>query len=74
VRLKRPHGTVNPGAFDLEAWLLQQGFRATGYVHPEGLNARATCLPRAPETTCSARANAFAIGSQPRWPVRSTRV
>ncbi len=40
VRLKRPHGTVNPGAFDLEAWLLQQGFRATGYVHPEGLNAR----------------------------------
>ncbi len=40
VRLKRPHGTVNPGAFDLEAWLLQQGFRATGYVHPDGLNAR----------------------------------
>ena len=40
VRLKRPHGTVNPGAFDLEAWLLQQGLRATGYVHPEGLNAR----------------------------------
>ena len=40
VRLKRPHGTVNAGAFDLEAWLLQQGLRATGYVHPEGLNAR----------------------------------
>ncbi len=40
VRLKRPHGTVNPGGFDLEAWLLQQGFRATGYVHPEGFNAR----------------------------------
>ena len=40
VRLKRPHGTVNPGGFDLEAWLLQQGIRATGYVHPEGLNAR----------------------------------
>ncbi len=40
VRLKRPHGTVNPGGFDLEAWLLQQGLRATGYVHPEGLNAR----------------------------------
>jgi competence protein ComEC len=40
VRLKRPHGTVNPGGFDLEAWLLQQGLRATGYVHPEGFNAR----------------------------------
>jgi competence protein ComEC len=40
VRLKRPHGNVNPGGFDLEAWLLQQGLRATGYVHPEGLNAR----------------------------------
>jgi len=40
VRLKRPHGTVNPGGFDLEAWLLQQGMRATGYVHPEGVNAR----------------------------------
>ena len=40
VRLKRPHGTVNPGGFDLEAWLLQQGIRATGYVHPEGVNAR----------------------------------
>lgn len=40
VRLKRPHGTVNPGGFDLEAWLLQQGIRATGYVHPEGTNAR----------------------------------
>ena len=40
VRLKRPHGTVNPGGFDLEAWLLQQGLRATGYVHPEGMNAR----------------------------------
>ncbi len=40
VRLKRPHGTVNPGGFDLEAWLLQQGLRATGYVNPEGFNAR----------------------------------
>ncbi len=40
VRLKRPHGTVNPGGFDLEAWLLQQELRATGYVHPEGFNAR----------------------------------
>ena len=40
VRLKRPHGTVNPGGFDLEAWLLQQGFRATGYVRGDPGNVR----------------------------------
>jgi competence protein ComEC len=40
VRLKRPHGTVNPGGFDLEAWLLQQGFRATGYVRSDPGNVR----------------------------------
>jgi competence protein ComEC len=32
VRLKRPHGTVNPAGFDLEAWLLERNFRATGVV------------------------------------------
>ncbi len=32
VRLRRPHGNVNPGGFDLEAWLLEHGIRATGYV------------------------------------------
>jgi competence protein ComEC len=36
VRLRRPHGNVNPGGFDLEAWLLQQNLRATGYVLPRG--------------------------------------
>ncbi len=32
VRLKRPHGTVNPAGFDLEAWLLERNLRASGYV------------------------------------------
>ncbi|MDT8384167.1 MAG: DNA internalization-related competence protein ComEC/Rec2 [Gammaproteobacteria bacterium] len=32
VRLKRPHGFMNPGGFDYEAWLFQQGIRAKGYV------------------------------------------
>ncbi|MBI1907579.1 MAG: DNA internalization-related competence protein ComEC/Rec2 [Rhodocyclales bacterium] len=32
VRLKRPHGLVNPNGFDYEAWLLERGIRATGYV------------------------------------------
>jgi competence protein ComEC len=32
VRLRRPHGTANPHGFDYEAWLLERGVRATGYV------------------------------------------
>lgn len=32
VRLRRPHGFVNPGGFDYEAWLLERGIRATGHV------------------------------------------
>lgn len=34
VRLQRPHGNANPHGFDYEAWLLEQGVRATGYVRP----------------------------------------
>jgi len=33
VRLKRIHGTRNPGGFDYEAWSLQEGIRANGYVY-----------------------------------------
>lgn len=40
VRLKRPHGNVNPHGFDYEGWLLQQGIRATGYVRPAEGNRR----------------------------------
>lgn len=32
VRLKKPYGTMNPGGFDYEAWVLQEGIRANGYV------------------------------------------
>lgn len=32
VRLKRPHGGVNPQAFDYEAWLLAQRIGATGTI------------------------------------------
>ncbi|MDQ2820522.1 MAG: DNA internalization-related competence protein ComEC/Rec2 [Pseudomonadota bacterium] len=34
VRLQRPHGNANPGGFDYEVWLLEQGVRATGYIRP----------------------------------------
>jgi competence protein ComEC len=40
VRLQRPHGNANPGGFDYEAWLLEQGVRATGYVRANDANAR----------------------------------
>src|SRR5205823_1025583 len=40
VRLKRPHGTVNPQGFDVEAWLLENEFRATGYVRDNDANRR----------------------------------
>lgn len=32
ARLHRPHGNLNPGGFDYEAWLLERGIRATGSV------------------------------------------
>ena len=32
ARLKRPHGFMNPGGFDYEAWLFEKRVRATGYV------------------------------------------
>ncbi len=32
VRLKAPHGHINPHGFDYELWLWEQGLHATGYV------------------------------------------
>ena len=41
VRLRRPHGNVNPHGFDYEAWLLERGIGATGYVRTAGTSAPA---------------------------------
>lgn len=38
VRLKPPHGFLNPGGFDYEAWLFQHGIHAVGYVRKSRLN------------------------------------
>lgn len=38
VRLKRPHGHANGAGFDYEAWLLERGIGATGYVREAGDN------------------------------------
>ncbi|MEO5764447.1 MAG: DNA internalization-related competence protein ComEC/Rec2 [Casimicrobiaceae bacterium] len=48
VRLKRPHGFVNPAGFDLEAWLLEHDFRATGYVRDSAANERLTTFVARP--------------------------
>ena len=40
VRLKPPHGFMNPGGFDYEAWLFQHGIHATGYVREGDINRR----------------------------------
>jgi len=46
VKLKRPHGYANPGGFDYERWLFQQGISATGYVRDDGRNRRLGNRPR----------------------------
>ncbi len=40
LRMKPPHGMQNPGGFDYEAWLYQQGIHATGYVRKHDENKR----------------------------------
>jgi competence protein ComEC len=40
VKLKRPHGSMNPGGFDYEKYLFQNKIRATGYVKSGTLNYR----------------------------------
>ena len=50
VRLRRPHGNLNPHGFDYEAWLIERGIGATGYVrprtHPLRLGVRGTFADR----------------------------
>ncbi len=48
VRLKRPHGSVNPHGFDFEAWMLERKLRASGYVQRKGENTRLDALVRTP--------------------------
>jgi len=40
ARFKRPHASYNPHGFDAEAWLLERGIRATGYVRDTGPRER----------------------------------
>jgi competence protein ComEC len=40
TRLYQPHGNLNPGGFDYEAWLLERGIRATGSVREQPVPAK----------------------------------
>ncbi len=42
VRLKKPHGFMNPGGFDYEGWLFQKKIRARGYIREDSINQRIT--------------------------------
>jgi len=48
VRLRRPHGTVNPNGFDYEAFLLERDIRATGYVREKEERQRVADLVPSP--------------------------
>ena len=45
VRLKAPHGAQNPGGFDYELWLWQQGIGATAYVRDGPRDSQPRLLP-----------------------------
>ena len=49
VRLRRPHGTLNPHGFDYEAWLLERNIRATGYIRSGDGNRRVMGLVMRPQ-------------------------
>ena len=40
VRLRRPHGTLNPHGYDFEAFALEQNIRATGYIRTKSMNEK----------------------------------
>ncbi len=47
VRLKRPRGLSNPGAFDFERWTAERRIGATGYVRESAANRRVVLGTRA---------------------------
>jgi competence protein ComEC len=64
VRLRRPHGGVNPHGFDYEAWLLERGIGATGYVRAAGgekAGFRANPLDRIEQTREGVRDRLLAV-------------
>ena len=73
VRLKRPHGTVNPHGFDVEAWLLENDLRATGYVRSSDAQRAARRLRRPRVGLRAARARPRARAHRRRVAGRAVR-
>ncbi|MDP5239943.1 ComEC/Rec2 family competence protein [Uliginosibacterium sp. 31-16] len=48
VRLRQPHGSINPHGFDYEGWMFERGIGATGYVRPKGSNERLAAFDATP--------------------------
>ena len=46
IKLKAPHGHINPHGFDYELWLWEQGLQATGYVRHGPRDAMPTLVER----------------------------
>jgi len=79
VRLKQPHGNLNPHGFDLELGLLEQGIRASGHVRPGAVRLGAAAahpvqrwrqqirdavLVRVPDAGAAGVLAALAVGDQ----------
>jgi competence protein ComEC len=60
LRLRRPHGNLNPHGFDYELLLFEQGVRATGHVR-DGVAARAADRRDGAGTELLDRAAAFPV-------------
>lgn len=54
VRLKKPHGTSNPHGFDLEAWMMERGIGASGYVRDKPPPMRIAKLAASPSAWLAA--------------------
>lgn len=54
VRMKMPHGTSNPHGFDLEAWMLERGINASGYVREKPAPLRLDARARTPSAWIAA--------------------
>lgn len=67
VRLRQPHGQLNPLGFDHELWLWEQGLRATGYVRSRAGDEAHKLADDAGPTRWNGCASACATASRPRW-------
>lgn len=72
VRLKAPHGHVNPHGFDYELWLWEQGVQATGYVRagprdPAPQRLAPTWRYPVEQARARVRAALFTRVEDPRW-------